>query len=66
MAGAMRLFMAHAVLYQDARERSASMNSTDLQGAGPLMLDGPMTPERARRPHRPYRRRRHHRGHRPP
>lgn len=38
----MRLFMAHAVLYQDARERSASMNSTDLQGgAGPLMLVGP-------------------------
>ena len=44
MATAMRLFMAHAVLYQDAVARWAGVNATDLQCAGLLMVDGPMTP----------------------
>lgn len=44
MATAMRQFMAHAVLYQDAVARSAGLNSTDLQCAGLLLLEGPMTP----------------------
>lgn len=44
IAGTMRLFMAHAVLYQDAVARWAGMNSTDLQCANLLLLHGPMTP----------------------
>ena len=40
----MRVFMTHAVLYQDAVAKWAGMNSTDLQCAGLLMLDGPMAP----------------------
>jgi hypothetical protein len=41
MGAAMRLFMAHAVLFQDAVARSVGLNATDLQCAGLLMLDGP-------------------------
>jgi DNA-binding MarR family transcriptional regulator len=44
MGAAMRLFMAHAVLFQDAVARSVDLNATDLQCAGLLMLDGPQTP----------------------
>ncbi len=50
MGTAMRLFMAHAVLYQDAVATRAGMHSTDLQCLGLLTLEGPMTPrELARR-----------------
>ena len=44
MGVAMRQFMAHAVLYQDAVARWAGLHATDLQCAGLLLLDGPMTP----------------------
>jgi DNA-binding MarR family transcriptional regulator len=44
MGTAMRLFMAHAVLYQDAVARWAGLHATDLQCAGLLLLEGPMTP----------------------
>lgn len=44
MSTAMRLFMAHAVLFQDAVARWAELNSVDLQCAGLLMLEGPLTP----------------------
>ena len=44
MAAAMRLFMTHAVLFQDAVARWAGLNSVDLQCAGLLMLEGPQTP----------------------
>ena len=44
LSTAMRVFMAHAVLYQDAVAKWAGMNSTDLQCAGLLMLEGTMTP----------------------
>jgi DNA-binding MarR family transcriptional regulator len=44
MGTAMRLFIAHAVFYQDAVASWAGMHSTDLQCLGLLMLDGPMTP----------------------
>jgi len=40
----MRLFMARAVLYQDAVARWAGLNSTDLQCVGLLSLNGPATP----------------------
>ena len=40
----MRLFMARAVLYQDAVARWAGLNSTDLQCVGLLTLNGPATP----------------------
>jgi DNA-binding MarR family transcriptional regulator len=39
----MRLFMARAVLYQDAVAKSAGMNATDLQCANLLLLHGPTT-----------------------
>jgi DNA-binding MarR family transcriptional regulator len=44
MGMAMRSFMAHAVLYQDAVARWAGLHATDLQCAGLLLLEGPMTP----------------------
>src|SRR5215472_11178880 len=44
MATAMRQFMTHAVIYQDAVAKWAGLNSTVLQCAGLLMLEGPMTP----------------------
>jgi DNA-binding MarR family transcriptional regulator len=44
MGTAMRQFMAHAVLFQDAVARWAGLNATDLQCAGLLMLDGPLAP----------------------
>jgi DNA-binding MarR family transcriptional regulator len=44
MGTAMRQFMAHAVLYQDAVARWAGLHATDLQCAGLLLLEGPMTP----------------------
>src|SRR2546423_9846007 len=44
MGTAMRRFMAHAVLYQDAVAHWAGLHATDLQCAGLLLLDGPMTP----------------------
>jgi DNA-binding MarR family transcriptional regulator len=44
MAAAMRRFMTHAVLFQDAVAKSAGLNATDLQCAGLLMLEGPLTP----------------------
>lgn len=44
MSTAMRRFMAHAVLFQDAVARRAGLHATDLQCAGLLVLDGPMTP----------------------
>src|SRR3982074_2391805 len=44
MGTAMRLFMAHAVLYQDAVARWAGLHATDLQCAGLLVLGGPVTP----------------------
>lgn len=43
-AEAMRSFMAHAVLFQDAVARSAGLNGTDLQALGLLLSDGPATP----------------------
>ena len=50
MAATMRLFMTHAVLFQDAVAEWAGLNSVDLQCAGLLMLEGPQTPsELARR-----------------
>jgi DNA-binding MarR family transcriptional regulator len=39
----MRLFMARAVLYQDAVAKSVGMNATDLQCANLLLIHGPMT-----------------------
>jgi DNA-binding MarR family transcriptional regulator len=46
----MRVFMAQSVLFQDAVARWAGLNSIDVQCAGLLMLDGPITPtELARR-----------------
>jgi DNA-binding MarR family transcriptional regulator len=44
MSTAMRAFMAHAVLYQDAVAKWAGITSSDLQCAGLLMLHGPMPP----------------------
>jgi DNA-binding MarR family transcriptional regulator len=44
MSTAMRRFMAHAVFFQDAVARWADLNATDLQCAGLLVLDGPLTP----------------------
>jgi len=41
---AMRSFMAHAVLFQDAVARSAGLNGTDLQALGLLLSEGPATP----------------------
>ena len=50
MGTAMRRFMAHAVLYQDAVASRAGMHSTDLQCLGLLTLEGPRPPrELARR-----------------
>lgn len=43
-AEAMRDFMAHAVLFQDAVARSAGLNGTDLQAVGLLLSSGPATP----------------------
>ncbi|MFK4731330.1 MarR family transcriptional regulator [Agromyces mediolanus] len=43
-AEAMRGFMAHAVLFQDAVARSAGLNGTDLQALGLLLSEGPATP----------------------
>jgi hypothetical protein len=40
----MRVFMARAVLFQDAVAKRAGLNSTDLQLASLLMLFGPATP----------------------
>lgn len=40
----MRIFMAHAVLFQDAVARRAGLNATDLQCLNLLALDGPLTP----------------------
>jgi len=40
----MRVFMAHAVLFQDAIARRAGLNATDLQCLNLLALDGPLTP----------------------
>ena len=40
----MRVFMARAVLFQDAVAKSAGLNSTDLQLSSLLMLFGPATP----------------------
>lgn len=44
MAEVMRMFMARAVLFQDAVARSVGLNSTDLQCANLLLLHGPATP----------------------
>lgn len=44
MGVAMRLFTAHAVLFQDAAAKQAGLNTTDLQCAGLLVLEGPLTP----------------------
>lgn len=43
LARAMRDFMAHAVLFQDAVARSVGLNSSDLQAVGLLMDLGPST-----------------------
>jgi len=43
-AEAMRDFMAHAVLFQDAVARSGGLNGTDLQAVGLLLSGGPATP----------------------
>jgi DNA-binding MarR family transcriptional regulator len=40
----MRVFMARAVLFQDAIAKRAGLNSTDLQLSSLLMLFGPATP----------------------
>ena len=40
----MRVFMARAVLFQDAVAKRAGLNSTDLQLSSLLMLFGPATP----------------------
>jgi MarR family len=40
----MRVFMARAVLFQDAVAKRAGLNSTDLQLTSLLMLFGPATP----------------------
>jgi MarR family len=40
----MRVFMARAVLFQDAVAKRAGLNSTDLQLTSLLMLSGPATP----------------------
>jgi DNA-binding MarR family transcriptional regulator len=44
MSEAMRIFMARAILFQDAVARSAGLNPTDLQCANLLLLSGPATP----------------------
>jgi DNA-binding MarR family transcriptional regulator len=44
MAVAIRLFMAHAVIFQEAVAKQAGLNTTDVQCAGLLMLEGPLTP----------------------
>jgi DNA-binding MarR family transcriptional regulator len=44
MAEAMRVFMARAILFQEAVARSAGLNATDLQCANLLILHGPATP----------------------
>jgi DNA-binding MarR family transcriptional regulator len=44
MAEVMRLFMARAILFQEAVARSAGLNPTDLQCANLLLLYGPATP----------------------
>jgi DNA-binding MarR family transcriptional regulator len=50
MASVMREFMAQAVLFQDAVAKWTGLNSVDVQCAGLLMLEGPLTPsELARR-----------------
>jgi DNA-binding MarR family transcriptional regulator len=50
LASVMRVFMVQSVLFQDAVGRWAGLNSIDVQCAGLLMLDGPITPtELARR-----------------
>jgi DNA-binding MarR family transcriptional regulator len=40
----MRLFMAHAVLFQDAVAKRVRLNPVDLQVAGLLLLEGPLSP----------------------
>ena len=44
MADTMRIFMAHAVLFQEAVAKSVGLNTTDLQCANLLLLHGPATP----------------------
>jgi DNA-binding MarR family transcriptional regulator len=44
MGEAMRVFMARAILFQEAVARSAGLNATDLQCANLLRLYGPATP----------------------
>ncbi len=44
MTETMRVFMARAVLFQEAVARAAGLNATDLQCANLLLLYGPATP----------------------
>lgn len=44
METTMRTFMARAVLFQDAVAKSVGLNSTDLQCANLLLMQGPATP----------------------
>jgi DNA-binding MarR family transcriptional regulator len=44
LGAAMRSFMAHAVLFQDAVAQRAGLNATALQCLNVLVMDGPMTP----------------------
>jgi DNA-binding MarR family transcriptional regulator len=44
MAEVMRLFMARAILFQEAVARSVGLNPSDLQCANLLLLYGPATP----------------------
>jgi DNA-binding MarR family transcriptional regulator len=44
MDEAMRVFMARAILFQEAVARCAGLNATDLQCANLLWLHGPATP----------------------
>jgi len=44
MAETMRVYMARAVVFQDAVAKSVGLNPTDLQCANLLLLHGPATP----------------------
>lgn len=44
MSETMRVYMARAVVFQDAVAKSVGLNSTDLQCANMLLLHGPATP----------------------
>jgi DNA-binding MarR family transcriptional regulator len=44
IGAAMRSFMAHAVLFQEAIAQRAGLNATGMQCLNLLVMDGPMTP----------------------